>query len=97
LKWWQDALDYAGSIRIPVARKKAIIEASIEWLSRQTETTFAILCEVFGKQSTTELFSAMVMSGYGRLTESHRSLIQVSKNNPFDLIKYYNLLTKNEA
>jgi hypothetical protein len=93
LNWWEQAIADIGSLRLPAQIKKPIIEKTIEWIINQVETSLAMLEERFGFEDAFNFFLDCVQSGKTKLRDKHKAVIETSRQQIIDLLRYRDLMT----
>jgi len=93
LDWWEQAIADIGYLRLPAQIRKPIIEKTIEWIITQVETSLAMLEERFGFEDAFNFFLDCVESGKTKLKDKHKAIIETSRQQVIDLLRYRDLMT----
>jgi len=85
LPWWEKFLELtAKGVRIIVAKKKAILEDTLNWLNRQVMPGLAMVKKIFGDGFDSYLDSE-IAGGEKRQNSRHKAIIEHSKQDGWAL------------
>jgi len=83
LDWWQNFLDYCRSVpkAIKIPKPEPTLQKTFDWISRQVETSIAMVHEFLGEEFNDWIF-ATLQSGLDRLTPSHMAVVGAASFRP---------------
>ncbi len=80
LGFWQEFIDkIGGSIKVSVSLPKPSLERTLNWMSRQVQTSLSLLSKVFGEDGFQRWIGYQLQDGERRLKNHHFAKVRVAK------------------